>query len=136
MNEELLPPVVHQEIQQPEQDGLLLQRQRLLQDEAQSVLKELNVVELLSAGGVVRQTGSTVLGLMVWHDIDLQVSSPGLSIGHAFEIMHPLLTHPRVKQQRMISTSTSTNATKTFPWPKCSQIFAPRISACWPPPGH
>jgi len=102
----------------------------------QSVLKELNVVELLSAGGVVRQTGSTVLGLMVWHDIDLQVSSPGLSIGHAFEIMHPLLTHPRVKQQRMISTSTSTNATKTFPWPKCSQIFAPRISACWPPPGH
>lgn len=65
MNEELLPPVVHQEIQQPDQDGLLLQRQRLLQDEAQSVLKELNVVELLSAGG--RQTngqyGSRIDGL-------------------------------------------------------------------------
>jgi len=85
-----------------DQDELLLQRQRLLQDEAQSVLKELNLVELLNAGGVVRQTGSTVLGLMVWRDIDLQVSSPGLSIGRAFEIMQPLLTHPHVKQVRYL----------------------------------
>jgi hypothetical protein len=105
MTEELLPPVVHQETQQPEQDELLLQRQCLLQEEAQSVLKELNVVELLSTGGVVRQTGSTVLGLMVWRDIDLQVSSPGLSIERAFEIMHPLLTHPRVKQVRYLHQS-------------------------------
>jgi hypothetical protein len=105
MNEELLPPIVPQEVQQPEQDDLLLQRQRLLQDEAQSVLTELNVIELLSAGGVVRQTGSTVLGLMVWRDIDLQVSSPGLSIGHAFEIMHPLLTHPHIKQVRYLHQS-------------------------------
>ncbi|GHO77999.1 hypothetical protein KSD_57700 [Ktedonobacter sp. SOSP1-85] len=105
MNEELTSPVVHQETQQPEQDKLLLQRQRLLQDEAQSVLKELNLIELLSAEGVVRQTGSTVLGLMVWRDIDLQVSSPRLSIERAFEIMHPLLTHPRVKQVRYLHQS-------------------------------
>ncbi len=105
MHEELLPPIVHQEVQQPEQDDLLLQRKRLLQDEAQSVLKELNVIELLSAGGVVRQTGSTVLGLMVWRDIDLQVSSPGLSIGRAFEIMHPLLMHPHIKQVRYLHQS-------------------------------
>lgn len=104
-NEELLPLVVCQETQQPEQDEPLLQRQRLLQDEAQNVLKELNLVELLSAGGVVRQTGSTVLGLMVWRDIDLQVSSPGLSIERAFEIMHPLLTYPRVKQVRYLHQS-------------------------------
>lgn len=105
MTEELTSLVVHQETQQPEQDDLLLQRQRLLQDEAQSVLKELNLIELLSAGGIVRQTGSTVLGLMVWCDIDLQVSSPGLSIGHAFEIMHSLLTHPCVKQVRYLHQS-------------------------------
>ncbi|GHO68187.1 hypothetical protein KSC_070790 [Ktedonobacter sp. SOSP1-52] len=105
MNEERTSPVVHQETQQPEQDKLLLQRQRLLQDEAQSVLKELNLIELLSAEGVVRQTGSTVLGLMVWRDIDLQVSSPRLSIERAFEIMHPLLTHPRVKQVRYLHQS-------------------------------
>ena len=105
MNEELTSPTVQQETQQPEQDELLLQRQNLLQDEAQSVLTELNLIELLSAGGVVRQTGSTVLGLMVWRDIDLQVSSPQLSIERAFEIMHPLLTHPYVKHVRYFRQS-------------------------------
>jgi hypothetical protein len=105
MTEELTSPLVHQETQQSEQDELLLQRQRLLQDEAQSVLKELNLIELLSAGGVVRQTGSTVFGLMVWRDIDLQVSRSELSIERAFEIMHPLLTHPHIKQVRYLHQS-------------------------------
>ena len=105
MPEEFTSPVVQHELPQSEQDELLLQRQRLLQEEAQSVLTELNVIELLSAGGVVRQTGSTVLGLMVWRDIDLQVSSPGLSIERAFEIMHPLLTHPYTRQVRYLHQS-------------------------------
>ena len=105
MTEEFTSPIASQETHQPEHDELLLQRQRLLQGKAQSVLKELKLIELLSAGGVVRQTGSTVLGLMVWRDIDLQVSSPGLSIEHAFEIMRPLLTHPRVKQVRYLHQS-------------------------------
>ena len=105
MTEELTSPVVSQETPQPEQDEQLLQRQRLLQDEAQIVLKELNLVALLSAGGVVRQTGSSALGLMVWRDLDLAVSSPGLSIERAFEIMHPLVTHPRVKQVRYFHQS-------------------------------
>jgi hypothetical protein len=101
----LTSSVIHQETQQTEQDELLLQRQRLLHEEAQNVLKELNLVELLSTEGVVRQTGSTVLGLMVWRDIDLQVSSPRLSLERAFEIMHPLLTHPHVKQMRYLHQS-------------------------------
>jgi hypothetical protein len=105
MTEESTSPLVHQETQQSEQDELLLHRQGLLQEEAQSVLKELNVIALLSAGGVVRQTGSTVLGLMVWRDIDLQVSSPRLSLERAFEIMHPLLTHPHIKQVRYLHQS-------------------------------
>ena len=105
MTEELTSPLGHHEIQQSEHDALLLQRQRLLQAEAQSVLKELNVIEFLRAGGVVRQTGSTVLGLMVWRDIDLQVSSPGLSIERAFQLMHPLLTHPHIKQVRYLHQS-------------------------------
>ncbi|HEV2655936.1 MAG TPA: hypothetical protein VGT82_13305 [Ktedonobacteraceae bacterium] len=105
MNEELTSYLIHQEIQQPEQDEQLLRRQRLLQEEAQSVLKELNLIELLSAGGSIRQTGSSVLGLMVWRDIDLAVSSPGLSIERAFQIMHPLLTHSRVKHVRYFHQS-------------------------------
>lgn len=105
MNKELHSSVEHHEPTSSEQDELLLHHQRLLQEEAQSVLKELNVIELLSAGGMVRQTGSTVLGLMVWRDIDLQVSSPRLSIERAFAIMHPVLTHPYVKQVRYLHQS-------------------------------
>jgi hypothetical protein len=105
MKKELPSSVIHQETQQTEQDELLLQRQRLLQEEAQNVLKELNLVELLRTAGVVRQTGSTVLGLMVWRDIDLQVSSPRLSLERAFEIIHPLLTHPHVKHVRYLHQS-------------------------------
>lgn len=105
MNEELTSPVIHQETSQPEHDEQLLQRQRLLQDEAQSVLRELNLVALLSAGGVVRQIGSSALGLMVWRDIDLAASSPRLSIERAFEIMCSLLTHPYVKHVRYFHQS-------------------------------
>jgi hypothetical protein len=100
MTEELPFPAVQQDTPAPAYDALLLQRQRLLQEEAQRVLTDLSVIEVLSAGGVVRQTGSTVLGLMVWRDIDLQVSSPGVSTARAFEIMHPLLTHPFTKHVR------------------------------------
>lgn len=105
MAEDDISPGENQGRRQPEQGEQLLQRQRLLQDEAQRVLKELNLVELLSKAGVLRQTGSCVLGLMVWRDIDLSVSSPGLSIECAFEMMHPLLTHPRVKQVRYFHQS-------------------------------
>lgn len=90
---------------QDEQDEQLLRRQRLLQDEASRVVSELNLSALLRQGGVLRQVGSSTLGLMVWRDIDLAVSSPGLSVERAFEIMYPLLTHPRVKQVRYFHQS-------------------------------
>jgi hypothetical protein len=105
MAKDALSPGPRQKTRQSEQDEQLLQRQRLLQDEAQRVLEELNLIELLSKGGALRQTGSSTLGLMVWRDIDLQVSSPGLSIERAFALLHPLLTHPRVKQVRYFHQS-------------------------------
>lgn len=100
-----LPPEEGQEVLQPEQAEQLLQHQQMLQSEAQQVLKELNLVELLSNVGILRQVGSSTLGLMVWRDIDLAVSSPGLRIERAFEVMHPLLTHPCVKQVRYFHQS-------------------------------
>ncbi|GCE24385.1 hypothetical protein [Dictyobacter kobayashii] len=93
------------ELQQSEYDEQLLQRQKRLQTEAQQILEELKVVEKLSQVGQVRQTGSTTLGLMVWRDIDLQVSSPGLSAERAFTIMQPLLSHPYIKQVRYLHQS-------------------------------
>ncbi len=103
MSEEHIPPVIYQEMLRPEQAAQLLQRQSALQDEAQSVLEELDLVRLLSAAGTLRQVGSSVLGLMVWRDIDLAVSSPGLAIERAYELMRPLYTHPRVKQVRYLT---------------------------------
>lgn len=92
-------------MQQRSQEEQLLHRQRQLQEEAQRVLEELDLVALLSQAGVVRRTGSSVLGLMVWRDIDLSVSSPGLPIERAFELLHPLLTHARVKHIRYFHQS-------------------------------
>lgn len=111
MSEEHIPPVIYQEMLRPEQAAQLLQRQSALQDEAQSVLEELDLVRLLSAAGTLRQVGSSVLGLMVWRDIDLAVSSPGLDIERAYELMRPLYTHPRVKQVRYLNESSLYNPT-------------------------
>lgn len=102
-NDALSPGGNH--LQQHSQEEQLLHRQRQLQDEAQRVLEDLNLIALLSQAGVVRRTGSSVLGLMVWRDIDLSVSSSGLRIEHAFELLHPLLTHSRVKQVRYFHQS-------------------------------
>jgi len=89
----------------------LLQRQDMLQNEAQTVVTELDLVRLLSNDGPVRLHGSSVLGLMTWRDIDISVSSPRLSIERAYEVMAPLLTHPRVRQVRYLNESGFFNPT-------------------------
>ncbi len=112
MAEEYIPSMSDQKTLQPEQIAQLLQRQKLLQDEAQSVLEELDLVKLLNAMGTLRRVGSSVLGLMVWRDIDLAVSSTRLSIEQAYEIMRPLYTYPRVQQVRYFNESGPFNPTR------------------------
>ena len=94
-----------------EENEQLLQRQNMLQNEAQTIIKELHLVSLLSSAGTVRVHGSSVLGLMTWRDIDLSVSSPGLSIERVYEVITPLLIHPRVKQVRYLNESGTFNPT-------------------------
>lgn len=105
MIEAFFPSPGDPETWQTEQDEQLLSRQRQLQDEAQQVLEDLNLLEVLGTVGMVRQTGSFATGLMVWRDIDLQVSSPGLRIAQAFTLLRPLLTHPRAKQAQYFHQS-------------------------------
>jgi hypothetical protein len=64
------------------------------------VLEELGIVRLLSQIGNPVQLGSSALGLMVWPDIDMTVSCPGLSIERTFETMLPIYTHPQVRRVR------------------------------------
>ena len=94
-----------------EQANELLQRQNMLQQEAQAVVEELDIVVMLSNVGTVRVLGSSVLGLMTWRDIDIAVSSPGLTSKQAYEAVQPLLTHPRVKHVRYNNESGSYNPT-------------------------
>ncbi|MBV9230848.1 MAG: hypothetical protein JOZ18_16180 [Chloroflexi bacterium] len=88
-----------------EQAIQLLQRQDALQAEAQSVLEDLDVDKVLGAIGTLIQIGSTVLGLMVWPDIDFNVACPGASPNDVFNTSLPLLTHPRIKQVRYLNQS-------------------------------
>jgi hypothetical protein len=89
----------------------LLCRQADLQAEATAVLTELDLVDRLSSVGSVRQVGSSTLGLMVWRDIDLAISSSGLTIERALETMCPLFLHPRVKQVHYINEAGVFNPT-------------------------
>ncbi len=111
MNEELNYPILEQETLQPARITQLLQRQQELQDESQRVVKELNLLELLSKAGVVRQVGSSILGLMVWRDIDLAVSSPHISPERVFELIQPLFINPRVNRIRYLNETGEFNPT-------------------------
>jgi len=97
--------MTNSEILHPTRAAELLERQEKLQTEAQAVLAALDLYRLLSTVGSVRQIGSSALGLMVWRDIDLAVSSPGLSIERAYDAMRPLFTHAGVKQVRYFNES-------------------------------
>jgi hypothetical protein len=74
----------------------LLQRQDALQAEARQIMTDLDLMELLQYAGRPEQVGSSVSGLMVWRDLDLNVLCQDLTIECTFETLRPLLTDPRV----------------------------------------
>jgi hypothetical protein len=87
----------------PEYAADLLRRQCALQAEVPSILEELDIVKLLRPHGTPLQMGSSSLGLMVWPDIDMCVSCPGLAIEHALETMRPIYSHPMVKRVQYLN---------------------------------
>jgi hypothetical protein len=91
--------IEHGELDAAYRDGLL-QRQVALQAEGRRVLDTLGLEALLSRAGTVKVHGSFVTGLMVWRDLDLGVTAPGLMSEDAFATMLPLLTHPQVARVR------------------------------------
>ena len=78
----------------------LLRRQDELQTEARQIVRDLKLVSLLERAGPVSQHGSALSGLMAWPDLDFGITSPGLDPAGAFEILHPLLTHPSTTMVR------------------------------------
>ncbi len=94
--------VIDPEMLTPEQAAELLHRQEALQAEVHTVLAELHLMEVLTSIGQVRRVGSSVLGVMVWRDIDLNVSAAGVSIDLILETMRPVFAHPNVKRIRYL----------------------------------
>jgi hypothetical protein len=89
----------------------LLQRQNRLQAEAKLVLEDLGLFRLLSEVGSPMLLGSSALGLMVWPDIDITLSYPGLTIDQAMETMRPVYAHPRTKRVQYLNEVGSFNPT-------------------------
>ena len=94
--------MIDPEMLTPEQAAKLLHCQEALQAEVHTVLAELHLMELLTSIGQVRRVGSSVLGVMVWRDIDLNVSAAGVSIDLILETMRPVFAHPNVKRMRYL----------------------------------
>jgi hypothetical protein len=74
----------------------LLRRAAALQTEANSVLRTLDLLAMLSVLGQPEHIGSSVSGLMVFPDIDITVRCRDLTLERAWEALRPLLVNPRV----------------------------------------
>ena len=89
----------------------LLRRQEVLQAEAVDVLRDLHLPAVLTPAGQPIQVGSSVLGLMVWPDLDFNVLCPRLQADQVFETMRPLASHPRVRKLRYANETAAFNRT-------------------------
>ncbi len=76
----------------------LLNQAKALHEEAESVLEELDLLNVLSKHGTVEIVGSFTLDLMTWRDIDIEVIVPKLERSMVQEICSYLagLERPRI----------------------------------------
>lgn len=86
-----------------ERAAALLRHQDELQAEARQIVQDLKLLDLLGQAGPVARHGSALSGLMAWPDLDFGITSPGLDPAGAFEILHPLLIHPRTTMVRYVN---------------------------------
>lgn len=78
----------------------LLERQDRLQREAEALLNDLGLMTMLRQAGDPVRVGSSVMGLMVWRDIDFNVLCDPNTAEGAMDALRPLLTHPYVHKLR------------------------------------
>ena len=98
-----------------EDPKVLWERQQQLQLEAAAVLKDLEIIELLSVVGRAVQVGSVALELMVWREIDLTVLCPRLDLEQIFELGARLASHPRVRGLQFRNDTGDWNQDPNYP---------------------
>ncbi|MDQ4043848.1 MAG: hypothetical protein M3173_00150 [Chloroflexota bacterium] len=89
----------------------LLENQNRLQQEADSVLADLDLLPLLETIGQTQLVGSAVTGLMAWRDIDVSVICDPLDPQRIWSALRPLAAHPGVKKLRWSNESDRFNPT-------------------------
>jgi hypothetical protein len=80
----------------------LLRRQDTLQTQVETVLGDLDLINLLSHQGEVTRVGSAATGLMAQPDIDIGVLCDPWSADGAFLAARTLASHPRVRKLEFV----------------------------------
>lgn len=93
----------YDDVLSPANASELLQRQEALQAEARGILAELGLIPLLASAGTPSQIGSSVPGLLMWRDIDVEVLCDAWAADLAFQTIRPLASHPRVKRLSFVN---------------------------------
>lgn len=81
----------------------LLRRQDALQSQVETVLGDLDLINLLSRHGEVTRVGSAATGLMAQPDIDIGVLCEPWSADGAFLAARQLASHPRVRKLEFVN---------------------------------
>ncbi len=77
---------------------VLLNNQQKLQDNADWVLEQINLIQLLSKYGEVKIVGAKALGLMVARDIDISILVPEINIKIWQQIVNQLMITKNVRK--------------------------------------
>jgi hypothetical protein len=93
----------------------LFERQDALQAQAAAVLADLEAFALLSDVGEATQVGSSALGLMVAHDIDITTLCPSLDPTPIFDFGRQLAVHPRVRRLTLRKDTGRWNTSPGYP---------------------
>ena len=73
-----------------DEEAVLLRRAASLAEEAGQVYDRLRLRAILARAGDVERVGSSVMGLMVWRDLDVVVHAPGLGQEGVIAALGPL----------------------------------------------
>jgi len=87
---------------------ILLEKQNILQRQANEVLDSLNLIKVLSKYGEAKIVGSLALGLMTWPDIDIDLKSKvEINDQDYFEIVKYVFGQENIKKLTLIDNRES-----------------------------
>ncbi|MGF7016048.1 hypothetical protein [Ornithinibacillus bavariensis] len=93
----------------------LLARQLQLQTEADAIVEEMRLDQLLAEAGTPVKVGSAALGLMAWRDLDITVVCSTLNIATVSRIASQLMSNPQVRDLKFINDTGNWNTDPAYP---------------------